>query len=31
MEALRLSLGGRDEGVPAETFDVLASGLTSYA
>lgn len=31
MEALRLSLGDRDRPVPAETFDVLASGLTSYA
>jgi hypothetical protein len=31
MEALRLSLGDRGRPVPAETFDVLASGLTSYA
>lgn len=31
MEALRLSLGERGAPVPAETFDVLASGLTSYA
>lgn len=31
MEALRLSLGGEDEAVPVDTFDVLASGLTTYA
>lgn len=31
MEALRLSLGARDQPVPAETFDALASGFTLYA
>jgi len=31
MEALRLSLGGKDEAVPVDTFDILASGLTAYA
>lgn len=31
MEALRLSLRGGQQVIPAETFDTLASGLTSYA